>query len=268
MISSWWARGYTVIEVLIVLAISTVVFISGMAMFRGQSTAFEQSMEDINSEIATRIRGAGASQFFNSEGYICTVSGNPPRAILTAGSQSGSGNKDCIVVGRAVEAHTGSNYLYFYEVLGNRLAYGSGNNAIGPASSLAEANPTPAIAGDADLIFAYKIASDVKVVSSVVKLSDGSNIGTNLVGFYLDFGGEVSASQNTALAGKAYNYQSATHDTSAIKNCIEATSCQSPTSFQSWSICFASDSGNRRAQIDITPQASGATTNLKFVNCT
>ena len=61
MISRW--GGYTVIEVLIVLAISGVIFVSGVVMFSGQSnsTAFEQSMQDTNSEIATRIRGVVAS---------------------------------------------------------------------------------------------------------------------------------------------------------------------------------------------------------------
>lgn len=263
-----WA-GYTVIEVLIVLAISGVIFVSGVVMFSGQSnsTAFEQSMQDANSEISTRIRGVGSSQFFNSEGYTCTVSGNPARAILTPSGGS-SGQQDCLVVGTAVEAPTGANNLYFYEVLGNRQVYGPGNNPTGPATSLAESNPTPALAEGTDLTFSFKLSSDVKIISSNVEAFDGSNLASNLVGFYINFQGEAtSGSGSQTSVAKGYNYQSAGHDTSSVKSCIEGTACQVPTDVKVWKICFESPSGNRRAEIDIASQPTGVTTELKFVNC-
>lgn len=268
-----WARasgGYTVIEVLIVLAISGVIFVSGVVMFSGQSnsTAFEQSMQDTNSEIATRIRGVGSSQFFNSEGYTCTVTGNPARAVL-APSGGSTGQQDCLVVGTAVEASVGANNLYFYEVLGNRLVYGPGNSPLGPATSLAESNPTPALAEATDLTFNFKLASDVKIISSNVEAFDSSSVASNLVGFYIDFQGEASAGSGAQTSvAKAYNYQSAGHDTSAVKNCIEGSSCQPPVDAKVWKICFESPSGNRRAQIDISSQSTGVTTELKFINCT
>ena len=264
-------QGYTVIEVLIVLAISGVIFVSGVVMFSGQSnsTAFEQSMQDTNSEIATRIRGVGSSQFFNTEGYTCIVSGNPARAILTP-SGGGTGQQDCLVVGTAVEVPTGASNLYFYEVLGNRQVYGPGNNPLGPSTSLAEANPTPAVAEGTDLTFSFKLASDVKIISSNIEAIDGSSLASNLVSFYIDFSGEAPTTGSgvqTSVA-KAYNYESAGHDTSGVKNCIEGTGCQAPTDSKVWRICFESPSGNRRAQIDITSQPTGVTTELKFINCT
>ena len=260
------------IEVLIVLAISGVIFVSGVVMFSGQSnsTAFEQSMQDANSEITTRLRGVGSSQFFNSEGYICVVSGNPARAILSPGTGSSTGNQDCLVVGTAVEAPTSDSRLYFFQVLGNRQVYSAGNNPVGLATNLTESNPTIAFSDDADLTFSYKLASDVKIISSNVEAIDGSSLASSLVGFYIDFNGEAPVGQNgsqTAQA-KAYNYQTAGHDASAANSCIEGTTCQPPADAKVWKICFESPSGNRRAEIDIANQPAGVTTELKFINCT
>lgn len=263
--------GYTVIEVLIVLGISGLIFVSGMVLLAGQSNeaAFTHSVQDINSEINFRIRETATNQFFNSQGYQCGVSGSPPRATLSASGSSTGGNEDCIVIGTAMDAIPGTSDIYFYKVLGNRQVYGSGNVPSGAAASLDEANPTVASAACCDLTFKYKLASDVRIVSSTAT-TGGGNLSTNLVGFYIDFSGEVRISQTRAqsLVAKAYNYQAASHDATAVKNCVEGTACTSPAGSSLWKICFSNAAGDRQAEIGIYSLPTGVTTDLKFINCT
>lgn len=264
--------GYTIIEVMIVLTVSGIIFVAGITVLSGQSneTAFEQGMQDANSELATRIRGAASSQFFNSQGYDCKTTGIPPRATLSSGStgNSGSQNQDCVVIGIAIEAPTSISTIYTYQVLGNRLSYTNGL-AGGPVSSLAQANPTPASIAGKDLSFAYKLASDINVVSSNAVKSDGTGFTSNLMAFYIDFAGEAAASNNSgqSVRAQAYDYKASSHNSTEVKKCVESTTCSQPTPISAWKLCFQSASGGRRAEIDINNQPTGVTTDLKFADC-
>lgn len=259
------ARGYTVIEVLIVLAVSGIIFVSGMTLFSGQNTkvAFEQSVGDLKSELAFRTKDVGAGQFLNEKQYTCKVTGATPRAALSDAGSAATGNEDCLVVGTAIEASPGTSDFYFYQVLGNRSVY-SGGSPTGLVGNLSDANPTPAVASGTDLTLDYKLGSDAKIVSSVVKSFAGSDQPSNLVGFYIDFTNSSSGSQTTTA--KAYNYQSS-HSLAAVKNCIEGQNCPTPTDISVWRLCLASAANDRRAQISLSSLPTGVTIELEYINC-
>lgn len=263
-------RGYTIVEIMVVLAISGIIFISGFALFNGQGaeTNFNQAMSDLSSKLSTEAKSVSASQFYGAQGYDCKASGSPPRATLSAsGGSSGAANQDCLSIGKAFEAITGSRDIFIYNVLGNRLFY-SGATSLGPASSLAEANPTIATVDGADLTTDYKLAGGVKIISSQITNLAGTQSSSSLVGYYLDFNGETSGSQNGAvLTAKAYNLSAGGHDVSAAKACVEGSGCPVPTDISAWQLCLESSDAKRRALLVVNSSAAGVTTTLKFESC-
>jgi prepilin-type N-terminal cleavage/methylation domain-containing protein len=282
------ASGYTIIEVMIVLAVSGVVFIAGIAALHGQGgeTAFDQGMQDANSELSNQIRSVGSNQFFNSNGYNCQSlpDGVSGKVLATLATGDSSKNQDCVALGTAIEAVSRGSTIYSVQILGNRLKYIS-NVPSGPATSLAESNPTPArlvpsgpTPSDVpDLLFrTYKLPDDINLVSAYAVLSNtGVNIAeleTYLVGFYLDFNGvSNSANGSQTVTAQAYPFPiNSVHDAAKVKNCIETIPppcSQPPQAISLWKLCFQSADGNRKAEIDIHNQPTGLTTELKFENC-
>ncbi len=262
--------GYTIIEIMIVLAISGIIFISSLALFNGQGaeTNFNQAVSDLASELSTQARSVSSSQFYGVGGYSCTASGNPPRATLSSSSSSsGATNSDCLSIGKAFESISSTNDIYIYNVLGNRLTY-SGGTPLGPASSLAEANPTIATVNGADLSADYKLGSSLKIISSKVTNLVGQLSSSSLVGYYLDFNGETGSSQSSGvLTAKAYNLSATGHNVSAAKACVEGTSCAAPTDISLWQLCLQSSDGKHRVLLNISNSAAGVTTSSKFGDC-
>lgn len=265
------AGGYSIVEIMIVLAISGVIFISGMALFSGQGTEvnFNQGVSDLASELSTQARNVSASQFYGAQGYTCTASGNPPRATLSsAAGPSGATNQDCLSIGRAFEAIAGTNAIFIYNVLGNRLTY-SGGVPLGPASSLGEANPTIATVAGADLSNDYKLGGGLKIISSKVTNLAGQLSPSSLVGYYVDFNGETGNSQSSAvLTAKAYNLGATSHDVSIAKACVEGSGCTAPSDISLWQLCLESSDAKRRVLLVVNNSTAGVTTNSKFESCT
>ncbi len=264
--------GYTIIEIMIVLAITGVIFVSAIALFNGQGaeTSFNQAVSDLSSELSTQAKSVSASQFYGAQGYGCmiTFTGNPPspRATLN-GSGSGGTNQDCLSIGKAFEAISSTNDIFIYNVLGNRLTYSSGT-PVGPASSLAEANPTIAVVSGADLSTDYKLGGGLKIISSSVTDSAGQLSPSSLIGYYVDFNGGSSASQSGAvLTAKAYNLGAGSHNLAAAKACVEGSGCSAPSDISLWQLCLESSDAKRRALLVISNSAAGVTTNLKFESC-
>jgi len=130
--------GYTVIEVLLVIAISTIIFVSAIAVFGGQSrtTQFSQAMQDLQSKIQSYATEVTTGAQPDMSGYYCGLSGGKP-ILSTTGSNTG----DCIFLGRTIHVYPGSNTIKIYTVLGTRVNPASGS----PALTIAEANPEAAI---------------------------------------------------------------------------------------------------------------------------
>ena len=129
-------RGYTIIEVTIVLAISGVLLSSAILMFRGQQgkTEFTQGMRDVDSKIQNLAQNVTASIPTSSQ--ACSVNPEDPnsRPTLSSSTTASVGtNTDCIYLGNAIQAATGTDYLTIYPVLGMR-----------EADSFLYARPTPA----------------------------------------------------------------------------------------------------------------------------
>jgi len=130
------AFGYTIIEVLIVLAVSGVLFGVAATAVSGkqQKTAFRTGVY----EMAARVQGIIDDVTNGKYSDIpLTCTGNPPTITTAASDQQGK-NRGCVFLGKAVFFPATAKSTYqVYSVAGNRLN-GSGK----PATTIAEAQPT------------------------------------------------------------------------------------------------------------------------------
>lgn len=260
------AWGYTIVEVMIVVGISALIFVASWSLFAGQgaTASFSQTMVDISSAISSRIKDV-TSGISSTQGYKCSLVGSPPRPVLSAGSGSGN-NQDCLALGKAFEAIPGEKSLRIYSVLGTRQQYVGGTPA-GLPNSLDESNTTTATANGNDLSDKFDF-SGAEIVSSKVNSGSGDS-DSRLVGYYLDFAAEDTNSQNGSLGSSAwaYSYLGNIQNPASVKDCIEG-SCGLPNVINLWKLCFKNPDSNHFAQLDVAYSSSGPTTNLKFVNCT
>ncbi len=96
-------HGYTILETLIVIAVTGLLFASAVGMFRGRqihnqfvqaTDQFRAAMQDVSNDV---ING----QFAKNNSYTCSVSAGS--VTITSGSGSQGTNTDCIFLGKVVQ---------------------------------------------------------------------------------------------------------------------------------------------------------------------
>ena len=133
--------GFTVIEVLIVLAVSGMLFVSAAILISGKQnqTAFDQSIRQVQSQVQQLISDVATGYYPNSENFRCTISGGNP--TLSAGAARQGTNSGCIFVGKAVQFGVGaanSEIFNGYTISGVQRGGAGGTET----ASMAEANPS------------------------------------------------------------------------------------------------------------------------------
>lgn len=118
--------GYTIVEVMIVLVISSTLFISAVTGYSQQNgrKQFTQGILELELTLQDILNDVGTGYYPNSGNFTCSISGARP-SIVPGASEQGT-NHDCIFVGRAVNltsAFTDPTYeIYTIVGLRNKLA--------------------------------------------------------------------------------------------------------------------------------------------------
>lgn len=112
--------GFTIVETMIVLGVSGVMFVSAASMVTGQQAKarFKSSMTDIVSRIQSTINEASSGYYPSSNKLECIVGADGPEINETAAKEQGS-NNDCIYLGRAIMfgPNTSDPQEYFLQTL-------------------------------------------------------------------------------------------------------------------------------------------------------
>ncbi len=95
--------GFTIVEVLIVLAITGLLFVSAAATISGRTnkTQFQQSINDIVTALRQNINSTAIGYYPNNGDFTCTNSSNTMVIKQIANKQGMNG--DCIFLGKAVQ---------------------------------------------------------------------------------------------------------------------------------------------------------------------
>jgi len=109
-------NGYTVIEVMIVLSVSSVLFAAAIAGYSRQNskTQFTNAVRDIEITVQDILNDVSTGYYPNSSEFSCSRSaGSPATPLLDDSSSADQGtNQDCIFLGKAVDLSDGSFTAY------------------------------------------------------------------------------------------------------------------------------------------------------------
>jgi prepilin-type N-terminal cleavage/methylation domain-containing protein len=135
--------GFTIIEVLIVLAVTGFMFISAMALISGRQakTQFQQSVTQIQTQMQQVISEVSTGYYANTNNFKCTASGSN-NISLSSGTGTQGANTACIFLGKVVQftnvsGSTGNQSYYTFPIAARR-ADSSGNEI----TDIAQSNAT------------------------------------------------------------------------------------------------------------------------------
>ena len=175
--------GYTIVEVMIFMAVTSALFVAIIATFSGRQARAEFSIA--TREIESRLQDIAndvSTGYYNNPGtFTCTAPAGTP--ILTVGASPQGTNEDCTYIGRVAQfAVDGNNKQYnLFTVVGSRL--GSDGN---DSDDLDDANPTP-------LVLPGLIENNQFPVGLVIdgmwRVDGGARTPLSAVGFFTTFGG-------------------------------------------------------------------------------
>jgi len=134
------AKGFTLIEVMIVLAVTGLLFATTAALLAGKQnqTAFDQAIRQIQSQIQQNSNEVAIGFYPNVGNIKCTAGGSGPSISNATGTAQGA-NTGCIFLGKAMQfrlAGSGSEQFAVHTIAGLQKD-GAGNDV----SSLSSAKP-------------------------------------------------------------------------------------------------------------------------------
>src|SRR4051812_11374835 len=96
--------GYTIVEVMIFLAISSVIFVGAQLVFRGQqgSSQFEQGMRDMASVFEQYAAQVNSGRFTGGDNFTCAGSAISGPVISAPTTGQAGTNDGCLFLGLAV----------------------------------------------------------------------------------------------------------------------------------------------------------------------
>lgn len=279
--------GYTIIEVIIFLTITVILFTSAIKLIDGRQAevTFQQTTQDASSQIQSWINSVPTGFSGANPGQInCTISAGQP--LIKAGAPSVT--PQCIFLGKAIQ-FTGTdtspgsgnvNQLFAYSIFGCRLVNCNLSGAL--PTNLTAAVPVVAVSNGADLTQQFNLGA-VKVIDVTSSAVNSNYTKSHLVGFFNSSNTELSSGTNGALDLDVYQFRfdgsSPTPGNqtggSVLLSCLQLTSnaCKAIGSPDQWpepllSLQVCLSDGNRTALLTIkSSYGIGATTKLQYTSC-
>lgn len=202
-------RGYTIIEVLIFMAISGMMFVMAASFVSGRQAKaeFRQGMNAVNTQIRDAINDVGNGYFPSNSDFRC-VAGSSGAPTFPSGVSNQQGtNQGCVFMGKVVQfgvQGTEQRGVSTYTMAGRQYKE-SQQDAIFPAN-FSEARPAPVVANTVDMTQRSRLQWGLKFIRARTVAGDAAP-GRSLsgIGFFSSFGSYDSAgnlgsgSQSTIL---------------------------------------------------------------------
>ena len=174
--------GYTIVEVIIVLAVTGGLLVSAMLVLGGKQsqTQSSESAHLFESNIEATSREV-ASGFYSSD-YSCTaVSAGP--VSLGAGGEAG-GNTGCIFLGKVINMEPTTSTTI--NIVGRQFIDGSTTDDV---STIAEAQPVKVTSGTTQFTYPYSLR-----VTKILDSAGASNY--QGLAYFIELGGGISIANN------------------------------------------------------------------------
>jgi prepilin-type N-terminal cleavage/methylation domain-containing protein len=260
------SRGYTIIELMMVIAISSAMFVVVAISFGGrqQQVQFTQAVRDFDSKLKD-IMNDVSTGYFPDYDTPCRATGSGPgrRPNLTVTVEDIGENSECILVGKAIQftplVNNGVNdngeFYKVYNVVGLRIG-SSGSNPI----TLAEA--VPVLVPDAQTNQLRGSLRVTKIISSNPPSSVAGGIG-----IYTSFnrsGGILASSTNESLQVGVVPGSALGTNENDFKSDLDTQNISvfNSTSRSQTYICLSDPSNDRNAYIVLGGSGSQVTSTI------
>ncbi len=247
--------GYTIVEVMVVLAISSVMFLIASQFVNGkqQRAAFTQGANDFSDKLESIAGQVNDGQYTDIDLGTCTA--GPTGLSFSATTKTQGTNLNCSFLGKL---------LYFGAASGNPTSYnllnlaGAVKNGTIPVTDITSAHPTVIDA----LTLTQQIPQSLEVAQMHVKDASGTYVDNYSLGFMQGFGAANAASDTgTYLSGSqttmlVYGTGLSTRTVSNIDTATNGQIAQTAAA----EICLTD--GTHWAKVTIDTAASGLNANL------
>lgn len=133
MITPRTHSGYTIVEVMLFLAISTAMFASVVTAlnFQNRRSQFTESVQTFNQKLIDVLNDVDTGYFPSNSDFKCDLVGGTPAITGGAGNNVEQGkNENCIFAGKAIQLSPdsqGADKFKIYTLVGARVTNNSGN---------------------------------------------------------------------------------------------------------------------------------------------
>lgn len=129
-------QGYTIVEVLVVLAVTGALLGSAFYFMNGRSRrlAFENDITAFRTKLDDTINNVATGYYSRNANFSCSSSDTGP-SINSSGSNARGTNQDCQYIGRGIHFNTGWDYYYIHNIIGLR------KSSTGLAQDLSQVKP-------------------------------------------------------------------------------------------------------------------------------
>jgi type II secretory pathway pseudopilin PulG len=280
------AEGFTIVETMIVLAITGLLFVIAVLAVGGRQNEaeFQQAANDVQSQLQQTIGQVGSGDYQYNNNFTCSVGIGPlgtPAPSIQPGTSGQGQNTDCIFMGKAVQfgLNTNSSTMIVYPIAGLRANNGSLSQAA--PTAIAPGQTTNNAAGFPDESQAEPLnyglsARCIKYFSSATIPSPlcGATTGTNVGAVaFLNTLGTYSGSQLLSGSQQLNFYpvvatsvnQSSVSQVDKINDNLTISPANPAGGVQ---ICFASGSTNQSALASIGTNHGSPTVAMTIKNGT
>lgn len=244
------AGGFTIIETLIVMAVSGSMFIAVVALISGKQGAsqFQLAINDVTQQLQQTI-GYVSNGYFSTSNVSCAVGGPAGKPLLTQGSGTIGTSSACLLLGDVIEFNRAPNPDQFivYPMVGLRLAAGTAT----PATTFKDANPIAVATGNAP----YNNVPDASVATGLMNGLSLAGASLNLPAFAIlatpsSISGATGGASGAQQVG-LYSVNGTNATTAPSSNLTQINNYTNYASVTSVSICLASGTTNQSGLITI-----------------
>ncbi len=272
--------GYTIIETMIFLVISSVLLLSAVGLFSGriQRTQFNQSVQALATKITTAANEVTTGTYPTSPAFNCSISGGAPSIspIISSGVDPQGTRENCIFVGKVMNfSVAGGNCtapldqsncedVEVYTVVGRRQSDPSRNISV---TSLLGANGAkPRVVSSPNITNRFNLGYGTHVTGVFLVEDDDSLTPISGLGLFQTFGGSYTAegnltsgSQNVSFWAVKKSAPVAPTDITQMADAVkDETPLVGPNPNKGILICLRDSGNDRNAAIAIFA-ANGAT---------
>ena len=268
--------GFTVIEVLIVLAVTAGLFVSAALMISGRQnqTAFDQGIRQIESQVQQIINEV-SNGYFPDTDFNCTAGATGP--VLTTSSSGGQGTKSgCIFVGKAIQfkIHGTDPEQFVIHTLAGLQKNSSGQETTGLIQALPKSiAPSTTEPANPDITTVQKLENGL-TTSGMWYNNGAGDVPVGIVAFVItlpgyDAGGTIKAGapyvQAIPVVGSALDTTVTVGADALGNNNFHQPTISPRDPSGGVSICFASGGTNQSALITIGGESRPLAVNLRII---